>query len=116
VWREPEPRGVLTAISVQSVEELQEIVELSPAGMSGLSPQFADLLAGALPFDATALERGADRFFAHLQSLGTDPRVGAFAPFPAPWITAGLLAAATLECIRRQRKRTIPCGPSRIPA
>jgi hypothetical protein len=115
VWREPDPRGVCTALLVQSGEDLREIDELFPAGASGLSPQFADLLAGALPFDAVALERVADQFFAHLQGLGTGPQVGEFAPLLAPWITAGVLAAATLECIRRQRKRTIPCGPSLIP-
>jgi hypothetical protein len=84
-----------------------------PAGAEGpeLGPHLAGLLAGVLPFDAAALERGAEQFFAHLQGLGHDPAAASLARRVAPWLAAGALAAAAGELARRQRERPAPKAP-----
>jgi hypothetical protein len=84
-----------------------------PAGAGGpeLGPRLAGLLAGVVPFDGAALERGAEQFFTHLQELGHDPTAASLARRVAPWLAAGALAAAAGELARRQRERPAPKAP-----
>jgi hypothetical protein len=57
-------------------------------------------LAGALPFDLEALERGVDRFFAQLADL-REEWDGLWSPSRLwPWLTAS--AAAALVIARRR--------------
>jgi hypothetical protein len=66
----------------------------------GAAPPGGTPLAGALPFDLGALERGVDRFFAQLGDL-REEWDGAWAPARLlPWLTA---ATATALVIARRR-------------
>jgi hypothetical protein len=67
----------------------------------GAAPPAGTPLAGALPFDLGALERGVDRFFARLADL-RDEWDGAWAPARLlPWLTAA--TAAALVIARRHK-------------
>jgi hypothetical protein len=80
----------------------------------GSGPLLADLVAGILPFDAGALERGAEQFFAHLQALGQDPAAAPLARRLMPWLATGALAAAAAELSRRRRKASTSSGPALV--
>jgi hypothetical protein len=80
-----------------------------------LGPQLADLVAGVLPFDASALARGAEQFFAHLEGLRHDPTAASLARRMAPWLATGAVAAAAVEFARRQRERPASSGPGLTP-
>jgi hypothetical protein len=110
-WRDPGTAGVERVASGPAGDQSEVAAGPPEAERPELAAQFADLLAGVLPFDAAALERGAEQFFAHLQGLGHDPRAASLARALAPWLATGALAAAAVELARRQRDRPAPRGP-----
>jgi hypothetical protein len=75
-----------------------------------VTPPAGTPLAGALPFDLGALERGVDRFFAHLADL-REEWDGLWPPSRLlPWLTAATAVALVIA-----RRRTAPAEPAAAP-
>jgi hypothetical protein len=96
-------------------KESGAVAALPRAERAQPGPQLADLLAGVLPFDGGALERGVEQFFAHLQGAVPAPTAASLARGLAPWLTSAALAAVALDLARRQRHAPVPRAPG-LPA
>jgi hypothetical protein len=69
-------------------------------------------ITGPLPFDLRALERGVDRFFAQVESVGEDLAGARFLPDLAPWLATAAATVVAFELARwrmaKQRNLSSP--------
>jgi hypothetical protein len=71
----------------------------------------ANVLAGAVPADWSALERGAGQFFAQLEHLGQDVSAWVWLPHLAPLLAFVAIAPVTMEILRSQLRKQKPSPP-----
>jgi hypothetical protein len=57
-------------------------------------------VAGLLPFDLPALERGVEKFFAQMESVGEDLSGSRFVLDLAPWFASGAVTIVAVELAR----------------
>jgi hypothetical protein len=94
-------------VPADASDEQNGAAALPEPAAPGAAPPAGTLLAGALPFDLGALERGVDRFFARLADL-RDEWDGAWASSRLlPWLTAATAAALVIA-----RRRNAPAAPT----
>jgi hypothetical protein len=83
------------------VEDDTEAASLSPGNEAvNPPPQVGNLAAGSLPFDLATLERGAEKFFAQIETLRETLAGSQAAMRLVPWLVAGTLATAAFEFAR----------------
>jgi hypothetical protein len=75
--------------------------------LANLAPQAGKLLAGIVPFDVPALERGVRSFFSRIENLGGDLSNSEWMTGLVPWVTGVSAVIVAYEFARRHRERAV---------
>jgi hypothetical protein len=93
------------------VDDALEATAAAEAPAPRYLPEMVGLVAGTLPVDLPALQRGAEQFFTRLAELGEDVPAGSVLARLAPWLGAGVAATAGLELARYTMRKQTPRRP-----